>query len=111
MSIRSSLLAAAFTFASLGAAHPNGLRPIEGQSINLGEVSGVAYYTVEPDGFHVVTTLAQGEAGTPIRFVTALGPDTWLVSRKGKSILWAVAQTVGFGPGRSKVLDLSMGID
>jgi hypothetical protein len=45
-------------------------------------VSGVAYYTVEPDGFHVVTTLAQDEAGTPIRFVTALELDTWLVGRK-----------------------------
>ena len=67
MSIRSSLLAAAFTLTTLAAAHANGLRPIEAQSINLGDMSGVAYYTVEPDGFRVVTTLAQGEAGTPIR--------------------------------------------
>jgi hypothetical protein len=74
MSIRSTLLAAAFTLASLGAAHANGLRPIEGRSIDLGDVSGVAYYTVEPDGFRVVTTLAQGEAGTPIRFVSVLVP-------------------------------------
>jgi hypothetical protein len=99
MPIRSSLLAAAFTFASLGAAHANGLRPIEGQSINLGDVSGVAYYTVEPDGFRVVTTLAQGEAGTPIRFVTVLVPGQRVVvstpyqapaleiSRKGDELL------------------------
>ena len=40
MSIRSTLLAAAFTLASLGAAHANGLRPIEGRSIDLGDVSG-----------------------------------------------------------------------
>jgi hypothetical protein len=72
MSIRSTLLAAAFTLASLGAAHAGGLRPIEGQSVNFGDVSGVAYYTVEPDGFRVVTTLAQGAAGTPIRFVSVL---------------------------------------
>ena len=72
MSIRSTLLAAAFTLASLGAAHAGGLRPIEGLSVNLGDVSGVAYYTVEPDGFRVVTTLAQGETGTPIRFVSVL---------------------------------------
>jgi hypothetical protein len=74
MSIRSSFLLAVLTFASLGAAHTKALRPIEGQSINLGDVSGVAYYTVEPDGFRVVTTLAQGEAGTPIRFVAVLAP-------------------------------------
>ncbi|QOZ69050.1 hypothetical protein [Bradyrhizobium arachidis] len=72
MSIRSTLLAAAFTIASLGAAHAAGLKPIEGSSIRLGELTGVAYYTVEPAGFRVVTTLAQGEAGTPIRFVSVL---------------------------------------
>jgi hypothetical protein len=79
MSIRSTLLAAAFTLASLGAAHANGLPPIEGRSIDLGDVSGVAYYTVEPDGFRVVTTLAQGEAGTPIRFVSVLAPGQRVV--------------------------------
>jgi len=72
MSIRSTVLAAAFTLASLGAAHAGGLRPIEGLSVHLGDVSGVAYYTVEPDGFRVVTTLAQGETGTPVRFVSVL---------------------------------------
>ena len=79
MSIHSTLLAAAFTLASLGAAHANGLRPIEGRSIDLGDVSGVAYYTVEPDGFRVVTTLAQGERGTPIRFVSVLAPGQRVV--------------------------------
>jgi hypothetical protein len=99
MSIRSTLFAAALTLASLGAAHANGLRPIEGKSIDLGEVSGVAYYTVEPDGFHVVTTLAQGEAGTPIRVVSVLAPGQRVVlstprvagafeiSREGDSVL------------------------
>jgi hypothetical protein len=79
MSIRSTLFAAAFTLASLGAAHANGLRPIEGRSIDLGDVSGVAYYTVEPDGFRVVTTLAQGERGTPIRLVSVLAPGQRVV--------------------------------
>ena len=75
MSIRNTLLAAAFILASFGtAAHANGLKPIEGRSVNLGDVSGVAYYTVEPEGFRVVTTLAQGETGTPIRFVSVLAP-------------------------------------
>jgi hypothetical protein len=79
MSIRSTLLAAALTLASLGGAHANGLRPIEGQDINLGDVSGVAYYTVEPDGFRVVATLAQGEAGTPVRIVSVLAPGQRVV--------------------------------
>jgi hypothetical protein len=79
MSIRNTLFAAAVTLASFGAAHADGLRPIEARSIDLGDVSGVAYYTVERDGFHVVTTLAQGEAGTPVRIVSVLTPGQTLV--------------------------------
>jgi len=105
MSIRSTLFAAAFAFASLGAAHANDLRPIEAKSIDLGEVSGVAYYTVEGDGFRVVTTLAYGEAGTPIRVVSVLAPGQKVVlstpnqagaleiSRTGNSVLVRKAGT------------------
>ena len=74
MSIRSTLLAATISLASFGAAHAGDLKPIEGRSIRLADMSGVAYYTVEPAGFRVVTTLAQGESGTPIRFVSVLAP-------------------------------------
>jgi hypothetical protein len=99
MSIRSTLLAAAFTLASLGTIHATGLRPIEGRSIDLGDVSGIAYYIVESDGFRVVATLAQGETGTPIRFVSVLAPGQRVVlstpyqpgaieiSRNGNSLL------------------------
>jgi hypothetical protein len=91
MSIRSMLVAAAFAlaslFASLGAAHADGLRPIDARSIDLGEVSGVAYYTVERDGFHVVTTLAQGAAGMPIRVVSVLAP--------GQSVAFSTSQQAG----------------
>jgi hypothetical protein len=99
MTIRNMLFATAFVFASLGAAHADGLRPIEANSIKLGDVSGIAYYTVERDGLRVVTTLAQGEAGTPIRLVSVLapgqsvvlsipnGPDALEISRKGDSVL------------------------
>src|ERR1700726_2439339 len=79
MSIRNILFATAFVLVPLGAARADGLRPVEGKSIDLGEVSGVAYYTVERDGFHVVTTLAQGEAGTPIRVVSILSPGQRVV--------------------------------
>src|SRR5258707_14989663 len=74
MSIRSMFVAAAFALASLEAAHADGLRPIDAKSIDLGEVSGVAYYTVERDGFHVVTTLAQGMAGKPVPVLSVLAP-------------------------------------
>jgi hypothetical protein len=99
MSIRSMLFAVAFGVASLAAARADGLRPMAGRSIDLGEISGIAYYTVERDGFHVVATLAQGEAGTPIRVVSVLAPGQRVVlstpqqagvieiSRKGDSVL------------------------
>lgn len=99
MTIRNMLFVTAFVIASLGAAHADGLRPIEAKSVNLGDVSGIAYYTVERDGFHVVTTLAQGQAGTPIRLVSVLAPGQSVVlstpngsselqiSRKGDSVL------------------------
>jgi hypothetical protein len=99
MLIRSMLVAAAFTLASLQASHGNGFHPINAMSIDLGEVSGVSYYTVERDGFHVVTTLAQGMAGTPIRVVSVLAPGQHVafstshqasaleISRNGDSVL------------------------
>ena len=74
MLIRSPVVAATLILASLGAARADGVRPNEARSIDLGEVNGVAYYTVEREGFRVVTTLAQGEAGTPVRVVSVLAP-------------------------------------
>jgi hypothetical protein len=106
MSIRSMLVAAAFAFASLEAAHADGLRPIDARSIDLGEVSGVAYYTVERDGFHVITTLAQGVAGAPIRVVSVLAQGQSVtfstphqagaleISRNGDSVLVSKAKSV-----------------
>jgi len=79
MSIRSTLFTTAFLIATLGTVHAESLRPIQAKSIDLGDVSGVAYYTVERDGFHVVTTLAQGEAGTPVRVVSVLAPGQHVV--------------------------------
>jgi hypothetical protein len=105
MSIRNMLLAVAFGIASLTAAQAEGLRPIEGKSIDLGGISGIAYYTVERDGFRVVTTLTQGETGTPIRVVSVLAPGQRVVlstpqqagaieiSRKGDSLLVRNANT------------------
>ena len=87
MSIRSMLVAAAFTLVSLDVANGNGPRPIDAMGIDLGDVSGVAYYTVERDGFHVVATLAQGKEGTPIRVVSVLAP--------GQSVAFSTAHQAG----------------
>ncbi|MDE5443192.1 hypothetical protein GWG65_17380 [Bradyrhizobium sp. CSA207] len=89
MSIRKILFATAFGIASLAGARADSLRPIEGKSIDLGEISGIAYYTVERDGFHVVATLAQGQAGTPIRVVSVLAPGQRVVlstAQQGRAI-------------------------
>jgi len=76
MTIRQTSLAAALALASIGPAHAEGLRPLQGQVIDLGDVSGVVYYTVERDGFRVVATLAKkDEDAVPVRVVAVLAPD------------------------------------
>ena len=90
MLIRNTLLAAALTLATLGAAHADSVQPMHAQTIDLGEVTGFAYYTVENDGFHVVTTLVQREAGTPVRVVNILAP--------GQSVVLSAAREAGAAP-------------
>jgi len=77
--VRRALFAATVALTFAGPAQADGVRPIDAKSIDLGEVSGVAYYTIVRDGFHVVTTLAEGEAGTPIRVVSILSPGQRVV--------------------------------
>ena len=78
MTIRLNTLAAALALASIGPAHAEGLKPLQGQVIDLGDVSAVAYYTVER-GFRVVATLAKkDEDAVPVRVVAVLGPDQTL---------------------------------
>jgi hypothetical protein len=57
-----------------GAAHAAELRPLQASGIALGELAGVAYYTRENDGYHVVATLAAGENAAPVRFAATLLP-------------------------------------
>lgn len=89
MTIHRTILAAAAFALSIGVAHADGLRPIQGQSIHLGDVSGVAYYTVEPGGFRLVATLAQGEAGTPVRIEAILA--------SGQSVVLSTPREAGTG--------------
>lgn len=91
MTIRSTILAAALALASTGLAHAEGLKPAQSQAIDLGAVSGIAYYTVERDGFHVVATLAQqGEGATPVRVEAVLAP--------GQSVVLSTPRSAGVAP-------------
>jgi hypothetical protein len=74
MSMRGVIIAASLIVALAGNAQADGIKTIASRSINLGEVSGVAYYTVESAGYHVVATLAHGETGMPMRFEAVLAP-------------------------------------
>ena len=96
MTIRSTILAAALALTTIGAAQAESLQPRHSQSITLGTVSGVAYYTAERDGFRVVATLAQGEAGTPVRFEAVLAPGQSVVLSTPRG-LGAPSDTVEIG--------------
>jgi hypothetical protein len=74
MRMRRVVIAAGSALAFTGSAQADEASTIASRSINLGAVSGVAYYTVEPSGYHVVATLAHGEAGMPVRFEAVLAP-------------------------------------
>jgi hypothetical protein len=54
------------------------LRPMQGVSLQLGELHGIAYYTVEEAGYSVVATLA-GQQGAPMRFESTLLPGQKVV--------------------------------
>lgn len=66
-------------------AHAGELAPYAGESIQLGSLHGVIYYTHSPTGYAVVTTLADGQAGLPVRFVATLADNQALkISVPGK---------------------------
>ncbi len=56
----------------VGGAQADELQPIQGRSIALGPVNGVAYYTNDAAGSRLVATLSSGEGSTPVRIVTTL---------------------------------------
>jgi hypothetical protein len=77
-------------FALVGAAKAGALGPMQAHSIALGDVSGVAYYTVAGDSYEIVATVTAGEGATPVRFVAAL--------TAGQQILMSVPQAAGEPP-------------
>ena len=66
-------LAAVFMAAS--PLHAGELSATAGETIDLGRFQGVVYFTSENDSYHVVATIADGEAGLPVRFSTTLAED------------------------------------
>ncbi|QIB32470.1 hypothetical protein [Ancylobacter pratisalsi] len=52
----------------------NGLQPGTAQNIQLGYVTGVAYYTPDTDGYHVIATLSVAD-GAPVRVAATLQPE------------------------------------
>ena len=101
MNIRHAVLAATLALAVVGPASAETLEPVQGrnidaQGIDLGAVSGVAYYTVEPDGFRVVATLAQpGEDAVPVRVEAILAP--------GQSVVLSTPHGMGEAPERVQI--------
>ncbi len=79
MNIHHTILTAALALAIAGPASAESLKPVQAQWINLGAVSGVAYYTVEKDGFRVIVTLAQDEDAAPVRMEAVLAPGQSIV--------------------------------
>ena len=51
---------------------------MQGMSLQLGELHGIAYYTMEDAGYSVVATLA-GQDGRPVRFESTLLPGQKVV--------------------------------
>ena len=51
---------------------------MQGMGLQLGELHGIAYYTVEDAGYSVVATPA-GQDGTPVRFESTLLPGQKVV--------------------------------
>ena len=92
MTIRRTILAAAVALAFVGTARAEGPEPGQARSIDLGAVSGIAYYTVERGGFRVVVTLAprSEDAPVPVRFEAVLAP--------GQSVVLSTPRGAGSPP-------------
>jgi hypothetical protein len=75
MSPRSALIAVIAAVTLAGSAHAEVLQPIQAHTLDLGSISGVAYYTVEKDGHRLVVFLKAAEMQTPVRFIATLAPE------------------------------------
>lgn len=90
MNLKTIAIAALAVLAFDGAAAAGELAPMHSRSIDLGTMRGIAYYTVSPDGYHVVATLAHSDSGAPVRF------EATLVS--GQTITLSTPRATGMEP-------------
>ena len=91
MRSHSLILAAALGIGASATALAKDLKPAQSQSIDLGDVAGDAYYTVEQDGFHVVATFGQRDtSGTPMRVQAVLSP--------GQNVTFSTPRAAGEQP-------------
>ncbi|MCJ2014611.1 hypothetical protein [Methylobacterium sp. J-076] len=74
MTVRPLILAAALA-ASVASANAAEIRSGSGGSIDLGTLAGVAYYTPDAKGYHVVVTLAPRGAAPALRLETTLAAE------------------------------------
>lgn len=72
-------LAALAWLVTSGVSVAGDLAPGRARSVHLDRFDGVVYYSVEQDGYRVVTTLASRADAMPIRLVATLGPGQRLV--------------------------------
>jgi hypothetical protein len=72
MQMSATRLAALIFLAAAANAEASQLVPYGGESVQLGAFRGNAYYSVGQNGYRVVATLAEGEAGLPLRFEATL---------------------------------------
>ena len=75
-------------------AQASDLAAYRGQSIDLGSVNGVAYYTVEKDGYRIVATVADADSNA-VRFETLLVP--------GQTVVLSSPATRGETPERLEI--------
>jgi hypothetical protein len=73
---RSGIIAAAVLTCAPLPAEP--LKPIQARKVDVGGLTGVAYYTMEHDGYRLVLTLQAPQSDTPFRVVATLVPGQTL---------------------------------
>ena len=73
MSKTAMILAAGLTLAVPAAAET--LKPLQGASLDFGDVTGIAYYVPGAEGDRVVVTLARPDGIKPVRFETLLSGE------------------------------------
>ena len=87
-----ALVAAAGLVTSVEAAEVAAYR---GHPIDLGTVTGIAYFTVEQGGYHVVATLSDADGKSTVRFEAVLA--------RGQSIVLSSPGGRGASPARIEI--------